>query len=470
MDLYGFTIDDAFISLRYAHNLASGHGPVFNPGQPEWGYSNPLWVALGAALEALGGDPLRGLKLVGLASGIGGLWLVRRLAQRAGAGPLAGVAALVLGLSPVTALWTVGGLETPLYVLLMLLALEAGERRDLPWLAPAAGLGLALTRPEGIGLALVLAASEAAPDPGGRRRRRWGLALLGFLLVHLGLWTFHGSPVPNSYAVKFLGDGMGRRVDWAELARRPVVPWLLHLLVPGMLALAGAGLLGRRLHLRLALAGGYGLAVGVVTWDWMPGFRYYAPSTAMVAALAAAGAMGLWRRLELAARPPGAPARGRRILVGVGLLAGVLLPLVRELAGARGYARLYRESLTEVLVPTARWIAAHTPPGATLCMARIGAVPYYSGRPTLGLDGLIDLDFVRGGMDPGYVLSRAPEVVVLQAREAGPAPRTSDLFLRRLQEHPDFQAGYREVFRLGDPRFARVDGGVFHVYMRRSPG
>ncbi|RKX21336.1 MAG: hypothetical protein DRP51_04400, partial [Candidatus Zixiibacteriota bacterium] len=41
---WGYSIDDAFITFRYAENLADGYGLVFNPGgEPVEGYSNFLW-------------------------------------------------------------------------------------------------------------------------------------------------------------------------------------------------------------------------------------------------------------------------------------------------------------------------------------------------------------------------------------------------------------------------------------------
>src|SRR5262245_33211087 len=39
-----FTVDDIFISMRFAANLAKGRGPVFNPGERVEGFSTPLWV------------------------------------------------------------------------------------------------------------------------------------------------------------------------------------------------------------------------------------------------------------------------------------------------------------------------------------------------------------------------------------------------------------------------------------------
>jgi len=50
--------EDAFISSRYASNLARGHGLRFNVSEvvPVEGYSNFLWVLWSSLVELLGGD------------------------------------------------------------------------------------------------------------------------------------------------------------------------------------------------------------------------------------------------------------------------------------------------------------------------------------------------------------------------------------------------------------------------------
>src|SRR5215831_17241797 len=55
-----FVCDDAFISYRYAANLAHGRGLVFNPGERVEGYTNFLWVVLCSALIRLGVPPEAG--------------------------------------------------------------------------------------------------------------------------------------------------------------------------------------------------------------------------------------------------------------------------------------------------------------------------------------------------------------------------------------------------------------------------
>src|SRR5438046_1501989 len=49
--------DDAFITYRYAENLARGLGLVYNPGERVEGYSNFLWTLMMAVVVKLGGRP-----------------------------------------------------------------------------------------------------------------------------------------------------------------------------------------------------------------------------------------------------------------------------------------------------------------------------------------------------------------------------------------------------------------------------
>ena len=49
-----FTSEDFLITLRYAENLARGHGMVFNVGEPVLGTTTPLYTLFLAALAWLG--------------------------------------------------------------------------------------------------------------------------------------------------------------------------------------------------------------------------------------------------------------------------------------------------------------------------------------------------------------------------------------------------------------------------------
>ena len=51
--------DDAYISFRYATNLARGQGLVFNPGERVEGYTNFLWTVIVAGLIGSASRPAR---------------------------------------------------------------------------------------------------------------------------------------------------------------------------------------------------------------------------------------------------------------------------------------------------------------------------------------------------------------------------------------------------------------------------
>src|SRR5207249_10253554 len=59
-------VDDAFISFRYAANLAGGRGLVFNEGERVEGYTDFLWVVLLAACRFLGADIAAASQALGL--------------------------------------------------------------------------------------------------------------------------------------------------------------------------------------------------------------------------------------------------------------------------------------------------------------------------------------------------------------------------------------------------------------------
>ena len=60
------TVDDAFITFRYAQNLVEGLGPVYNPGERVEGYSSPIWMLGSAIAIAVGADPVVSSKWAGL--------------------------------------------------------------------------------------------------------------------------------------------------------------------------------------------------------------------------------------------------------------------------------------------------------------------------------------------------------------------------------------------------------------------
>lgn len=195
--------DDAYITYRYARNIVSGEGPVFNSGERVLGTTSPLHAASLALVGALVGVAeipsvaVRGNVLILAITALLAVILLLRLGVDARLAPLAGAWLL---LSPRTLGVALGGTDTWLYVCLAMGALIAASSRR--W-TPAALLtaGAILTRPEGIvlGFALVIGWWLAGRPRGVRPLLAGGVPLL--VWTTFAFW-YYGSPIPQSLRAK----------------------------------------------------------------------------------------------------------------------------------------------------------------------------------------------------------------------------------------------------------------------------
>jgi arabinofuranosyltransferase len=151
-------VDDAYITARYARNLANGQGLVFNPGEYVEGITNLLWTLVLAGTAKLG-LPLDGTAVwLGIACGLGAMWVGGRIARVLGASAWASAfAMLLLGLNHHYWLIVGNGLEAGLFSLLASCTVESALARRRPALIGLlAGLTF-LTRPESAAAAGLLA-------------------------------------------------------------------------------------------------------------------------------------------------------------------------------------------------------------------------------------------------------------------------------------------------------------------------
>ena len=199
-----FTVDDAFISFRYGKNLALHHVWNWNPsGTREEGYTSAIYTVLSIIPALLYLSPALFFKVVGL--GCIGLMLYRlRSISSSSVAFLLGV--LVVGLDPWIWLHAYAGLETPLYMLLLLeMAICVHRAADTsPSWVYALFLLLPLTRPEGIVFACVGVALYWICRDGAAKD--FGLFVLTFCLGALyffARWHYFHHLLPNPYYLKF---------------------------------------------------------------------------------------------------------------------------------------------------------------------------------------------------------------------------------------------------------------------------
>lgn len=231
---HGVLVDDAYITLRYARNLALSGSLVYNPGEPVFGVTSPLWALVTTELYALFGDGATwAVTVLNIA-----LWsVVAWIAARA-APPRARLwTALLVLWAPVFVDNQLLGMETPLFALCVLAAARWAFQGRLVPAAACAGWML-VARPEGV-LALPLLAWGAVSARGARAAvralaRPWPLFLVlapGLAWTAVALWAY-GSPIPQSMIAKsgWNSDHYGglTSLEWALLVfpRLTLVPWV----------------------------------------------------------------------------------------------------------------------------------------------------------------------------------------------------------------------------------------------------
>lgn len=268
--MWGFTVDDALVSVRYARHLASGAGYRFDVVGPSTDGVTPLpWAFVLAPFAH--GDALTTLlraKCLGLGAWLGAAAAWGAAVARApGAAWAKSLAFAGLALSVPVAAHAVCGMETALAMALATLASVAARPVAA---ATLAGL-VASLRPEMGAWALVLAATrgferDAAP---ARRALLVALALGPFAACALARIVVFGRAAPLAVLAKPSTADLG--LSYAGAA---AIVALAPIAVAAPFALRRAPMPARA----LALAGlAHFGAVVVVGGDWMPYARLVAP-------------------------------------------------------------------------------------------------------------------------------------------------------------------------------------------------
>ena len=421
--------EDAFITLRYARNLASGDGLVFNVGERVLGTTTPLFALLLAPAGLVAGDA----GLLAAARGLGILatgavvWLYFRLARKAGLPDVVPLgASLLMAVSYELVIAGVAGMETMLIVALMLggLKLLVSER------PAAAGLVLGLLvigRIDGL-----LWVALAAGYLWWRDRRLPTPAIIAFAAT-LAPWlifatAYYGSPVPHTMAAKLVAYAP------RPLLERAATAWEMMLsFEPGAQVLArgldllfvvgAVAALRRRLVLAVpALAcplyvlALIGFAPHVVPW-------HYVPAAACYILVAAFGALVTVRwAVQGAWSPSAAVAKSLRVALPAGLTVVAVAASASRTVGSIAFNRRSMEAQRAVSQTMGEWIAASSPSAAKVFAEPIGVLGFYSRRyvwDTVGMVSPVITDYRRrfpsaNGWFWESVRDLGPELVVLR--------------------------------------------------------
>jgi hypothetical protein len=392
------TLDDAYITFRYARHLAEGYGlGAWNrTGEHVEGYSSLLWMLLLGGASWLGVDVRIASKVLGTAAA---LVVMAVLFRRQDDRP-AVLTGVFLALYLPFTFYAASGMEAVAFTSLVTLAL-VGSAQWQPMLAPL----LVAMRPEGA----LVAGVDVLSLAWRRERWRWVAATAlaaGLTLTAIAVhrWMAYGALAPNTYYAKVAGGGIGH----VRLGLVYVGTWMLaHVVVVAFLAIGAVGITragDRRGLTCLALFGGYivyMVSAGGDPPSAFPAWRQFihvAPAWVLVAMTGLTSVVrDRWRQVGAA--------------VALALTANVGGLLVQGGGGPRpGNAAYYA------------WLASVSSPTTTISSSYGGAIPFIVdavhidalglNTPYIARHGTFDPDGPQDSKtDMRWVIEQRPDIV-----------------------------------------------------------
>jgi len=400
--------DDAYITFRYARNLALGHGIVYNPGERTDSASSLLWTILLAAAYRVGLHDLPSIASLGdlvaaLITGAIALRLGRALALPAIL--VTPVLAIAVVSAPWLA-WAVSGMETSVFALLCYATLlaymwETQEHRT-PILSSILGSLALLSRYEAILLPIAIVVADTIGLVANNQQRRlrimstvmrigvWALTLTSFLAWKV---VYYGSVIPHAVAFKAVESYYRQAPDTLGFFIRD-----FPLLILGTLGILMAVPLTRPAQRRAQftvsgtwiqswLALGLWLILSYVTVEHSPYAdlnRYAIHLLPGLALLATGGIYALWTATR------SQPAVLRYLFGGVALLILVVQGSA-SVSAARSIGTVWRltRNVQDQREAVGQWLMTHTSPSSLVLSGDAGAIGWYSDRPILDGVGLL---------------------------------------------------------------------------------
>ena len=478
-DYINFSVDDTFISMRVARNVAYGYGFVYNIGENVEGFSNWLWVVLMAIPLKMGyfsGENAMGLlwfaKGLSIVFSIFTLMVAYRFIMTIFANDirkevygLVGVLAIIS--SAIFSAWSMSGMETTSYGFILLASIslitsvcsnDKSVSRSSVLLALAL-MGLVLSRPEGIYLAFIIVGVGAffnrKKERGPTLIRIVSAVVLCYVLFLVWRWNTYGELVPNTYyaktggglrsylfGIKYVIAGFGS-INALLLFFSPFVflQFKDHRMVVGVLVSVLFALV-----IFMSYSGG----------DWMPGFRFVVPSIPIISVLAVISIKALAER-----------GGGMYLKYSSLIYAMVAIVVLCSIFSGRTLIRAQAPSLGSAfysadghLMPShklvAKWLKDHSDSTTLFACGEAGLIGYENQNlRMIDLNGLMDKHIAldrkeNKPFDVDYVLDQRPKYVILhgskeEERERMNYSRSTDYF-GALGESPRLHNEYRLAF------------------------
>src|SRR5437867_6809096 len=433
--LNGLSIDDSYIFLQYAQNLAERGEMSFNKGDHSLGVTSLAWtILLAAAHRVFGGSLIVEAQILGaLLLGASASYWTAAFRGLGGGWPLSILVGIALITDPFLVCHSISGMESALNLaVLSAIVLHICKRRGRVDLVTGILSGLAfLTRPDNLVVlpalvtAVALGVGRDERPPWLDRARECAILCVGFTIVSLplSLWSYLrlGSVIPPTrigkllvflpvnYGLTFAQFGslgvMGHMSIAVKCFTERILPMftteceraVLPAVIAGMCSLIILALRRWKDRFLCIFLVGYSGALIASYALMFPLVKDRHLSNIHSIAIAGVGILGLYMRLEKSTNM-GSQTRQldwawitSRRFVAQGVLG---LSIIGRLLFASHYRAAYLRRIANIYVGcvSGRAVSAACPSEARLALEPIGAIKYCSQRYVLDMGGLATRD------------------------------------------------------------------------------
>ena len=448
---WNFTIDDAFISFRYAKNLFLNQEMVFNIDEaPVEGYSNFLWVMWITLSFVFNIEIVFFSKVSGLIFCHLSVVILYKLAFRISKSKDSSyLIILFYVLTPNIALWSVGGLETSLFSCLLLVSVyffiqDVSVRKNrIVKLSPFSFLLLSLTRHEGAvlyALTLIFFIYLLIKSKEIKVNRRiillfcyGGTFLLTYAPYFLWRIAYYNNILPHTFVAKQTGFDLllftGRLVFYL-----PLIIFLLptfFLLMFYYIKRSNYRIKNENQQYIILIILSISIIILFLT-AWMPGFRFTVPVIPFIYLLLPKPLNFIFTTYRKKFKLSILSKNFKYITVTI-----ICALSFSQIFTFYPFVDLYGTGIKECNMVLGKWINENSSENASLAVWDAGAIPFYSNIRTIDIypDSLQDLHLYNNPEDADYILDQNITFLIL-----------NDEYFNYIKVDSRFQNNYRLIF------------------------
>ncbi len=475
---FEFTVDDAFISFRYAENFTAGQNLVWNINfSPVEGYTNFLWIIILSLIKSFGISIVLSSKLLGIISGFLTIIIMQKVFRLFSFGNSYYLSSMpVIFITPLLSLHSVSGLETAFFTLLITLCFFNTSfiviRKPIDDILKKRCVTLfilfvllMLTRPEGI---IIVSASLIALlkfNRNGRNSIIVDYTIIPFFIVMLVYAVLHfdyfGYLFPNTFYIKVASESI-----FKTQSLRYIAGFFLTLGVPFLLV-SLIGFIENRMNnlyiILLLFTVPFVLFYLFVSTNVMGyAYRFLVPILPLLLIFFAAGLKFIFQKINrlISKKIPSI------LIIIILSLSATYFAFQNTSSYYDSILKVYVNGMKNAHIKLGKILGDVKNQDKTLVVAAdAGAVPFYSKwHRVIDLGYLNDVYMTHKGFDLNYIIRNNPDAFVITSYTKDTlSVNLYDEFREQFSKHPILKSNYQLV-----TKFKFMDNYWLFVYLSNS--